>query len=186
MNSKTLIIYKNNILYNIVKELYSNEFDIIFSDKKEIQLLDFNKISNYLIITNDDNPDFQNKLVLNTFPIKIKNLLELINVNFLRNNYKTQSKIKIKSYTLNMNSRDLLLQDKKIFLTEREVDLILFLNNAKKPTSIDVLQKEVWGHSISLETHTVETHIYRLRKKIKDKFNDENFIISTDIGYKIN
>ena len=138
------------------------------------------------IITNDDNPDFQNKLVLNTFPIKIKNLLELINVNFLRNNYKTQSKIKIKSYTLNMNSRDLLLQDKKIFLTEREVDLILFLNNAKKPTSIDVLQKEVWGHSISLETHTVETHIYRLRKKIKDKFNDEHFIISTDIGYKIN
>ena len=85
-----------------------------------------------------------------------------------------------------MNSRDLLLQDKKIFLTEREVDLILFLNNAKKPTSIDVLQKEVWGHSISLETHTVETHIYRLRKKIKDKFNDEHFIISTDIGYKIN
>ena len=85
-----------------------------------------------------------------------------------------------------MNSRDLLLQDKKIFLTEREVDLILFLNNAKKPTSIDVLQKEVWGHSISLETHTVETHIYRLRKKIKDKFNDENFIISTDRGYKIN
>ena len=186
MNSKTLIIYKNNILYNIVKELYSNEFDIIFSNKKEIQLLDFNKISNYLIITNDHNPDFKNKLVLNTFPIKIKNLLELINVNFLRNNYKTQSKIKIKSYTLNMNSRDLLLQDKKIFLTEREVDLILFLNNAKKPTSIDVLQKEVWGHSISLETHTVETHIYRLRKKIKDKFNDENFIISTDRGYKIN
>ena len=78
------------------------------------------------------------------------------------------------------------MKDKKIFLTEREVDLILFLNNAKKPTSIDVLQKEVWGHSISLETHTVETHIYRLRKKIKDKFNDENFIISTDRGYKIN
>ena len=93
MNSKTLIIYKNNILYNIVKELYSNEFDIIFSNKKEIQLLDFNKISNYLIITNDDNPDFQNKLVLNTFPIKIKNLLELINVNFLRNNYKMSNEM---------------------------------------------------------------------------------------------
>ena len=144
------------------------------------------KIINYLIITDGDNLDLKNKLVLNSLPIKIKNLLELININFLKNNYKTQSKIKIKSYILNMNSRDLHHQDKKIFLTEREVDLILFLNNSIKPTSIDVLQKEVWGHSISLETHTVETHIYRLRKKIKDTFNDENFIISTDNGYEIN
>ena len=73
-----------------------------------------------------------------------------------------------------------------MFLTEREINLILFLNNSSTPLNINKLQKEVWGYSATLETHTVETHIYRLRKKIKDTFNEENFIISTKKGYKIN
>ncbi len=71
-------------------------------------------------------------------------------------------------------------------LTEREINLIIYLNNSAKPVKIDALQKEVWGHGSKLETHTVETHIYRLRKKIKEKFNDENFIVSFKEGYKIN
>ena len=65
------------------------------------------------------------------------------------------------------------------------MDIILYLNNHTVPQKINVLQKQVWGYSSELETHTVETHIYRLRKKISDKFNDNNFIISTDIGYII-
>ena len=75
---------------------------------------------------------------------------------------------------------------KKIFLTERETNLILFLNNSLESVNISKLQKEVWGHSSELETHTVETHIYRLRKKIKETFRDDNFIISYQDGYKIN
>ena len=70
-------------------------------------------------------------------------------------------------------------------LTEREIDIILFLNQNKTPQSVDTLQNKVWGHLFDLETHTVETHIYRLRKKIKEKFNDINFIISHDDGYVI-
>ena len=74
----------------------------------------------------------------------------------------------------------------KLNLTEREGNLIIFLNKSTSPVSVDTLQKEVWEYGSELETHTVETHIYRLRKKIKEKFNDNNFIISTKEGYIIN
>ena len=64
--------------------------------------------------------------------------------------------------------------------------LINFINKSNKPVKIEELQKKVWDYSDELETHTVETHIYRLRKKIKQKFNDENFIVSSKKGYIIN
>ena len=73
----------------------------------------------------------------------------------------------------------------KIKLTEREIDTILFLKNERKPSKVELLQKKVWKYGEDLETHTVETHIYRLRKKIKNKFNDDDFIISKENGYKI-
>ena len=65
------------------------------------------------------------------------------------------------------------------------MDIILFLNNSEKPQKINVLQSQVWRYSSELETHTVETHIYRLRKKMNDNFKDDNFIISSDDGYFI-
>tara|TARA_B100001093_G_C26399815_1_gene830794 strand:- start:417 stop:647 length:231 start_codon:yes stop_codon:yes gene_type:complete len=74
---------------------------------------------------------------------------------------------------------------KQIKLTEKEINIILFLNSHKKPQKVDILQNEVWGYSSDLETHTVETHIYRLRKKIKDMFRDDNFIASHVNGYLI-
>ena len=70
-------------------------------------------------------------------------------------------------------------------LTQKEIDIILFLNGCEKPQKVDVLQNKVWGYSLELETHTVETHIYRLRKKINDEFKDNNFILSHDDGYFI-
>ena len=70
-------------------------------------------------------------------------------------------------------------------LTQKEIQIILFLKNSKTSQNIEDLQKEVWGHNSNLETHTVETHIYRLRKKIFEKFNDNNFISSTKKGYII-
>ena len=76
-------------------------------------------------------------------------------------------------------------QKKDLKLTEREIEIILFLNKKQNPQNIDVLQKEVWGYSENLETHTVETHVYRLRKKIKDTFKDNNFLVSSKDGYKI-
>ena len=70
-------------------------------------------------------------------------------------------------------------------VTQKEIDIILFLNDYKKPQKVNTLQSKVWGYSLELETHTVETHIYRLRKKINDKFKDNNFILSNDEGYFI-
>ena len=70
-------------------------------------------------------------------------------------------------------------------LTEKEISSIIFLYKAKKPVKVNELQLKVWGYQSDLETHTVETHIYRLRKKILNKFKDNNFIVSTADGYQI-
>ena len=76
-------------------------------------------------------------------------------------------------------------ENESLKLTEREMEIILFLNDCKTPQKVNDLQNKVWSYSSELETHTVETHIYRLRKKISNSFKDEDFIISTDAGYLI-
>ena len=91
----------------------------------------------------------------------------------------------IKDYTIDLNSRTINTENKKLKLTERELDIIMFLKNNKTPQKIEILQNQIWKYSSDLETHTVETHVYRLRKKIKETFNDENFIISQEDGYII-
>ena len=186
MESKTLIIYQNQVLFNILNEVFTENFKIIFLEKKDYKNFDLSNINNYLIIVDNDNYELQNQLVIKKFPLKIKNILQLINITFLKKNFKKQSEIKIGSYILNLNSREITSENKKIFLTERESNLIIFLKNSSYPINISELQNKVWGYSSSLETHTVETHIYRLRKKIKDTFGDEQFIISTQNGYTIN
>jgi len=185
MNLKTIIIYQNKTLFNILKELYSDRFFIDFKDKENFDDLNLKKNDNYLIITSDNKLSVENELHIKEFPIKIKKIFDLINISFLKNSYKVKSKIKIGSYTLNLNSKELSSKEKKLFLTERESNLILFLEQAAVPVKINKLQKEVWGHTSELETHTVETHIYRLRKKIKDVFNDDLFIKSSKKGYTI-
>ena len=77
-------------------------------------------------------------------------------------------------------------KDNKLKLTEKEVNIIVYLSKKDNSVSVDQLQFDVWGYRSKLETHTVETHIYRLRKKILKKFNDNNFILSHKNGYKIN
>ena len=84
-----------------------------------------------------------------------------------------------------MNSRKIFNEKNSLNLTEREANIIIFLHNSKKPVKISKLQTEVWGHNSKLETHTVETHIYRLRKKINNIFSDKNFIKSSKTGYFI-
>ena len=118
-------------------------------------------------------------------PIQINNLIEKINVQLIKQKYDNQSYIKISNYTLDLNSRIISTSTNKLKLTERETEIILFLNDKKSPQKVNDLQNKVWGFSSNLETHTVETHIYRLRKKISNVFNDENFIISHKDGYLI-
>ena len=90
------------------------------------------------------------------------------------------------NYKLNFNSREMSYREKKLKLTEKEINSILYLFRAKRSVKIQELQSEVWGYQSELETHTVETHIYRLRKKISKTFDDEDFIISKRDGYEVN
>jgi hypothetical protein len=146
---------------------------IIISKKNNHKLLSSEKINTKAIILVEENP------------IKIGPLLDKINILLIKKKYDFQSQLIIKNYTLNLNSRIISSQEYNLKLTEREIDIILFLKENDHPQSVNNLQNEVWKYSNILETHTVETHIYRLRKKIKDKFSDDNFILSLKEGYKI-
>ena len=186
------------LLYNILKEIedlfnfninnYNNSSDFIKEvDKNNTECL------NSLIILEKKNNLLSSHIQINesaiviidSLPLKIEKFIDIINTQLIKQKYNFQSKLNIKNYILNLNSRTISSPNKELKLTEKEVDIIMFLNESKIPQSINVLQNKVWGHSFKLETHTVETHIYRLRKKIKDQFNDDNFITSHDAGYLI-
>ena len=166
-NKNFFIITTINNKDFLLKKIKFNKNNIFFLCKKN------NKIEN------DDNYNIFN------YPIDIRNFIEKINIQLIKYKYSFQSKIKVENYSLDLNSRIILRDNKSLKLTEREMDIILFLNDSKVPQKINILQNLVWGYSSKLETHTVETHIYRLRKKISDSFKDENFIVSTDNGYFI-
>ena len=184
---KKLIIYEFDTLFSILNEINENlNFELIKSDKKNFQSLKKDLTTDYLILSKYDKTSFVNQLVLPNLPIKINKLIELINIEFLKNHFNIQSNINVGGYILNLNSREITKNNKKLDLTERETNLIIYLNKSQIPISIGKLQKEVWEYGNELETHTVETHIYRLRKKIKDKFDDDKFIVSLKNGYKIN
>ena len=185
MANQTLIIHKFKVLFNIlfeVKNLVNFRIRFVNSDKIDIP----DKDSNFLIISGHKRIKLNNQIYIDEYPINLNKLLEIININFLKKKFNEQNKIIIGNYIINLNSRYMLKGDNKISLTEKEAKIIIFLYNKKNPSSIVDLQKEVWGHKSKLETHTVETHIYRLRKKIEKKFNDKIFITSLKSGYKIN
>ena len=125
-----------------------------------------------------------NESVIN-YPLSLFNLIEKINLLYLKDEFSNKSKIKILEYTINMNTREILKDQKKLKLTEREIDLLIFLNSSKEPQSIKNILELVWKYSTEMETHTVETHVHRLRKKIVDMFHDQNFIKSNKKGYYI-
>ena len=117
--------------------------------------------------------------------MEIKTLLEKINIWFLAKKFSSQSSIKVGSYYLDLNSRKISIDEKFLNLTEKEVQLIMFIQS-NSVVSLKDIQKKVWNYSTDLETHTVETHIYRLRKKFLKIFSDNNFIKHNKSGYFIN
>ena len=197
MNKQVVIFVNLNGLYNILNEIKNFiSFDIKNYTNKDDFFQDLNKnniLAESTIVTNsieyfnsvNKNLDKRNILVFEDFPIQISIIIDQINIQLIKQRYDFQSKINIKNYNLNLNSRKISKNQKDLKLTEREIDIILFLKKQKEPKKIEILQKEIWHYSSDLETHTVETHIYRLRKKIKDQFNDQNFILSYKDGYSI-
>jgi len=189
MNKQSVLIFKLPELFKILNELKDHlDFNIFnFTEKQELLNLNKSKYENYLVLTDLQNQieDEKFTLILNKLPDSVYSIIEKINVSLLKQKYSEQSDIIIGKYSIDTNSRLIKNNNERLKLTQREIQIILFLKKSKSPQNIENLQKEVWGHNSNLETHTVETHIYRLRKKISEKFKDNNFINSTKKGYTI-
>ena len=186
MNKQNLIIYDFIELFSILNEIKNGlNFNLLNVSKKGFTDLKLDHLNSFLIITKNKVPNLENQIVLSNYPLKISKIIETININFLKNRFSQQSDIDLGFYKLNLNSRKMFDDKNELNLTEKEADIIIFLKKSEKSISIDELQTKVWGHSSKLDTHTVETHIYRLRKKIIGKFNDKNFISSNENGYFI-
>ena len=191
---QNVFIINLSSLYEILDEIKENlSFKIIKIEsddnfKKNPDLDFMNSLiiskSNHKLLLNN-NITNKNLLNFNDLPISLKKLLELINIKLIKLRFNHQSKIIIKGYELNLNSKLFSKDNLSLKLTERETEIILYLNNTKIKHDVADLQKNIWGYSTNMETHTVETHIYRLRKKISDLFKDENFILSHKSGYFI-
>ena len=186
MSSQNLIIYKFTALYHILEELSLDlNFNIIYIDSENLLNDKIKNLNNYLIIPDKKNQNIDNQIILDSMPTNILNLLEKINIEFLKLQFNKQSKMRINNYLIDLNSREMLLNNIKLKLTEKEINTITYLSKVNKPVSIDELQQNVWSYQSDIETHTVETHIYRLRKKISNTFDDNKFIISKKNGYQI-
>ncbi|MDB9738752.1 winged helix-turn-helix domain-containing protein [Candidatus Pelagibacter sp.] len=191
---QNVFIINFNSLYEILDEIKENlSFKIIkfeneenFKKKLDLDRVDCLVISNtdHKLLLNENITD-KNFLDLNELPLSLKRLLELINIKLIKLKFNQQSKVIIKGYELNLNSKFFSRDSLNLKLTEKEIEIILYLNNTKIKHSVTDLQKNIWSYSADMETHTVETHIYRLRKKISDLFEDEKFILSHKNGYFI-
>ena len=186
--TKKLIIFRYKELFNILEEIKENfEFKLEFyENERELENLENDNLSDYLVITNTKLSNLKKQIIIEKSPININDLIQTLNINFLKSKFIEQSKIDLGRYNLDLNSRILKQNEKELELTEKESSILIFLKQSKDPVKIDQLQEKVWGYNSELETHTVETHVYRLRKKINDKFYDNEFIISDKKGYFLN
>jgi len=191
---QNVFIINFNSLYEILDEIKENLSFKVISFKNEEDFKKNNDLDtlNCLIISESNsqillikNIDYKNFFDLNDLPLPLKKLLELINIKLIKLKFNNQSKIIIKGYELNLNSKFFFKGNLKLKLTEKEIEIILYLNDKKIKHNVADLQKKIWDYSTNMETHTVETHIYRLRKKISDLFKDEKFILSHKNGYFI-
>ena len=194
MIKQNIFIVNFNSLYEILNEIKDKlSFNIKNYASEDIFLKKSNLVfKNSLIITQSKNKILLEKKLdpkiffdLSVFPIPINRLVELINIQLIKLKFSHQSKINIKGYELDINSKFIVKDDLRLKLTEKEIEIILYLSSTKTEFDVADLQKNIWGYSDNVETHTVETHIYRLRRKIANKFNDENFILSHQNGYFI-
>jgi hypothetical protein len=194
MIKQNIFIINFNSLYEILDEIKENFSSKFIKYENEVDFIKDSNLNliNSLIISSSNqklllnqNLSKKNFLEFDIFPLTIIKLKELINIQLIQIKFNQQSKINIKGYELNLNSKFFSKNNLSLKLTEKEIEIILYLNEIKTKRAVSDLQKNIWGYSPDMETHTVETHIYRLRKKISDKFDDKNFIVSHKNGYFI-
>ena len=195
VNQKLYIINLSNF-YDIISELKEHiGYEISKFDSKEIFFDKYKSKSisteNSIMVVHEKEYNFfvkninEDQIIKFKPPVNIFTFIENLNVKFIQKKYQDQSNVSVKDFFLDINSRELKKDKLSLKLTERETDMILYLNNSRKPVNVETLEKEIWQHSSDLETHTVETHIYRLRKKIKAEFGNDDLIKSDKDGYII-
>ena len=172
-----------------MKEKNFTGFDVILFHEDALNDMENNKIinnSNSLkVLASSKKKILENFDAFLELPTSLREINIVVESVAAKKVFNKNSSIEIKEYLLNKNEKKLLKDENEIILTEKEIQLLeLFLNN-KKPISKDKILSSVWNYSSNADTHTVETHIYRLRKKINDKFADENFIVNTKDGYSL-
>ena len=186
MKNKILLIYDFEKLFDVLSEIEKEiKFKVVKLTKTDLSNFTFDNELDYLLLSKKELNNFKRQIVLDKLPIKFLKLLEKINIGFLKQNFNEMSDIKVGRYIIDTNSREMRHENKLLKLTEKECEVIIYLSKSNQIISIENLQLNVWGHQSKLETHTVETHIYRLRKKILENFNDNDFITSEKNGYKI-
>ena len=153
--------------------LNSNSSMEIFKKSNKIKILAYNS-------DKEKSHIFDDKIFL---PTKFEEINQIIENSVVKKNFSKNSSIKIKDYILDKNEKKLLRDNNYILLTEKEIQLLELFLSHNKPISKNKILDEVWKYSEDTDTHTVETHIYRLRKKIKSKFLDEDFILNNKSGY---
>ena len=195
VNQKLYIINLSNF-YDIISELKEHiSYEISKFDDKEIFFDKYKSesisVENSILVVHEKEYNFfvkninEDQIIKFKPPINIFTFIENLNIKFIQKKYQDQSNVNVKDFFLDINSRELKKGNSTLKLTERETDMILFLNKSKKPVNVETLEKEIWQHSLELETHTVETHIYRLRKKIKAELGNDDLIKSDKDGYII-
>ena len=147
MSIQNLIIYKFIPLFDILEELSLDlNFKISLIEDENFLNQEIKNYNNYLVVSKKKYPNVINQFVLENKPIKILKLIEKINIEFLKIKFNSQSHVKVKKYTIDQNSREMLIQDIKLKLTEKEINTIKYLSNSNQPVGIDELQKMVWSY----------------------------------------
>jgi len=201
MNNIHLYIYGSKVFLNIINELNlgynlsteevnlnkknNSEFIVRVIFPEELKLIEvkkyFTENTPTIFFLKDKSYLLKNKLSLLNFhqnlslPVDILSFREILNILITKYSFFKKSKITINNYEIDSNQRIITREGTKVKLTEKELELILFLNN-HSGLEKSLLLKKIWNHNSELETHAFETHLHRLRKKIEKFFKDKKFI----------
>ena len=212
MDKLTISIFGNQIFSEIINELklfskyklkYYDNLDLCAKDAMEHEQLViffitktnkkyFKQIVNYsfplIIIANFSlsrnflSSEFTEQV---NMPFRVVNLEKKIVSLDARYKFKKRSLINLCGYIIDKNERKIKKNNLVLQLTEKEINFLVLFKQNDKPLSRNFILKNVWNYSSKSDTHTVETHIHRLRKKFLEKFKDSNFIKNNDKGYYI-
>ncbi len=211
MDNSIISIFGSKTFFEIIKELklfkefkfsYYDDLDLCVKDAENQnfvvlafcnpgQLNFFDKLKNSFPLILVSNLDLKNKVLLNDLKEQLKmpfNIFEfkkkITSIN-AKNKFKKNSLIQLNNYTIDKNERKIKKNNLELQLSEKEINFLVLFSESSKPISKEIVLKNVWHYSNETETHTVETHIHRLRKKILEKFDDKNFIKNKKDGYYI-